>query len=124
MTDRVLSAFELNQLMLQRSRDWDTALAQYAEASELWGQAHNLARKRQAQAFAFCKGKTVNETRALVDIECDEELSAEVRLEILRNSASKALEAAKGQMSALQSMSSALREEIRMARSGPMEQFG
>lgn len=115
----VLSAFELNTAMVEKSREVDLALDEYRRYNRQWAEAENVSRKKQAQAYAFVKGKTVPETRALIDLECDEELSQALLADVLRNSAKEALRARMSQLSALQSMASALREELRFGRTGP-----
>lgn len=119
----VLSAFELNSALIEKSHQLDIDLDAYRVFNLRWADAENASRKAQAQAYAFNKGKTVSEKQALVNIECDEEISAALLLESQRTVASKALDVHGKQLSALQSVASALREELKMARTAPEGAF-
>ena len=112
----VLSAFELNKLLVNKSAEVDEALKSYREANQEWVLADRTARIARAQAYLLSKGKTVAEREAFVEIECDQETFAEHRLDALRNGAKEALRARLSQLSAQQSMASALREELRFSR--------
>lgn len=116
MTQDVLTAAELNSMMIAKSREVDSALEAFRVANEEWVQADRVARRAEAQAYLLSKGKTVPERRALVELECEDELFDEHRLDALRNAAREALRARLAQLSALQSLASAAREEMRLAR--------
>lgn len=116
MSSGLVTPAELNTAMLDKSAQVDEALDQYREANREWVNADRTARIARAQAYLVSKGKTVAEREAFVEIECDSETFEEHRLDSLRNGAKEALRARLAQLNALQSMASAIREEMRLAR--------
>jgi hypothetical protein len=112
----VLTAYDLNQQMMAKSREVDEALVEYRRAADQWATAEHTSKRSQAQAYLTAKAKTVGEREALVFIQCEAEILSASTFDALRNGAKEALRARLAQLSALQSQATALREEIRLAR--------
>lgn len=113
----VLTAFELNKMLIEKMDEVESALSELRFAGARWVEADRDAKMARAQAYARgVTGKNQAEREAAVyavTMEQDhEERMAKVRYEIGR----EALRAKLGQLSALQSNAAALREELRLAR--------
>lgn len=118
MTEDILTAFQLNQLMMKLSRDIDDAVGEYKLRAEEFAAVKTTSEFAAATAWPMNDKRTVDEKRSLVTIATSKELFAELKAEALRNSADRALKAAMAKLSACQSLAAALREELRFNRVG------
>jgi hypothetical protein len=111
----VLTAHELYGQMVAKSAEVDQAVAEYRKQALNYATKKHESERDQAIAYPTTKG-TVDERKAAVYRLVNVSILEELRADALRNGADRALKAAMAQLSALQSMASALREEIRLAR--------
>ena len=112
----VLTAHELASRMIALSAGIDQAVAEYKTRAEGYAKAKTQSEFAQATAYPQLDKRTVDEKRALVTIAAGKDMFAELQADALRNSADRALKAKLAQLSALQSLAAALREELRLAR--------
>lgn len=113
----VLTAFELSQAMVNKSHEIDQAVAEYKRQSKDYATAKHASELGQAQAQGMLpKGGTVDQRKAIVVVQCERLIAHEYMTDALKNGADKALRAYTAQLSALQSLATALRAELQMAR--------
>jgi hypothetical protein len=110
-----LTAFELNSQLVAKSVEVDQAVAEYKLQARVYADAKHASEMDQAVAYPSTKG-TVRERETAVYRLCGDSILLELRAEALRNSADRALKAHMAQLSALQSMAAALRQELALAR--------
>lgn len=116
MTEQLLTPQQLQQAMLEKSGEVDTALTEYRQAVER--HVHADARRRIAfnTSLLAVEGKSAPERKAKAEQATEEHIFAEEMAEGLRDSAKEALRAKLAQLSAYQSMATTIREEMRLAR--------
>jgi hypothetical protein len=117
----VLTAFDLNQQMVAKSKDVDAAVREYQTQAIDHFEATFALEIKKATARPGVKKSigpkpTVDDVNAALYVMCADEEYAALRTEALRNGADKAVRATMAQLSALQSQASALKEELRLAR--------
>jgi hypothetical protein len=117
----VLTAYELYTQMVAKSAEIDQALTEYKSQALAHADAEVQAERAQALARPGVKKElgpkaTVGDIKAAVFLLCGDQILNELRTDALRNGSDRALKAYLAQLSALQSLASALREEIRLNR--------
>jgi hypothetical protein len=122
MSDDILTAFELNKQMVAKSEEIDTALLRYRDVTREWVEASRQLRQNTAIQYAKgVAGKNQAEREAAMNSEIEEFVFAEERLKAEREIGKEYIRAKTAQLSALQSQAGALREELRLVRTGPQE---
>ncbi len=117
----VLTAFEMNSQIVAKAKQLDDDLTAWHDSVDLWLEANRIMVKVRAEALLVAKAKTVDLRSALVDLETEEETYEAEKWKALREVFKKTVDVRMGQLSALQSGSTILREELRLARVGPQE---
>jgi hypothetical protein len=105
----VLTAFELSKQMVAKSHEIDEALTELRDF------------RQTSEKFLTAKGATIKDRESLVNLECEDAIYEELKWKNLKEVFKKTVDVRMGQLSALQSLSSALREELRLNRVGPQE---
>jgi len=101
--------------MLDKSREVDVALENYRDLNTAWVEADRASRVARNTALLTAEG-TVGERQAKAEQAADGPIYAEKMASALRDSAKEALRARLAQLSALQSLATTVREELRLAR--------
>ena len=109
---------QLIEMMLQASRELDAAQAELTAATREAARAENEYRKARASAFLATSG-TVGEREAHTDKATDRERYAAHLADGLRTAALEAVRNRRTQLSVLQTVANAVREEAALARTGP-----
>jgi hypothetical protein len=117
----VLTAFELSKQMVAKSHEIDEALTELRDSAELYPQAYKVMLRQTSEKFLTAKGATIKDRESLVNLECEDAIYEELKWKNLKEVFKKTVDVRMGQLSALQSLSSALREELRLNRVGPQE---
>jgi hypothetical protein len=117
----VLTAFELSKQMIAKSHEVDEALTELRDSAELYPQAYKVMLRQTSEKFLTAKGSTIRDRESLVNLECEDAIYEEMKWKNLKEVFKKTVDVRMGQLSALQSLSSALREELRLGRTGPQE---
>lgn len=120
MSQDILTAYELNRQMVDKSAEIDTALLRYRDVTREWVQASSKLRQNTAIQYAKgIAGKNQAEREAAMNAEIEEFVFEEERLKAERDIGKEYIRAKTSQLSALQSQAAALKEELRLARYGP-----
>lgn len=115
MTD-LLTPHELQQAMLAKSGEVDQALDNYGDRIEKHVEADRQKRIALNTALLTADGKSAPERRAKAEQAAEDHIYAEAKAGAFREFAKAALGARLAQLSALQSMATTIREEMRLAR--------
>ena len=117
MTD-LLTPRDLIEAMLDASAELDSAQADLETKTREQARSENGYRKARANAYLGTSG-TVGEREAFVDKATGQERYAAHLSEGLAKAALEAVRSRRTQLSVLQTISSAVKEELAMARTGP-----
>ena len=112
----LLTPHEVQNLLLSWSKDLDDALSEYRIRLEAYPEAKRVARIAMNVALLGVEGKTVDLRKAKAEQACEEAIFGEDTAEALRDSAKAAWQTKLAQLNAGQSLSSTVREEMRLAR--------
>lgn len=112
----LLTPHEVQQFMLDKSKELDTAADEYRNRIELAIEAVRVARVAMNTAIVSAEGKSADIRKAKAEQACEPAIYAEEMAEGLRDSAKVAWQTKLAQLNAGQSLSSTVREEMRMAR--------
>jgi hypothetical protein len=118
VTDQdVLTAAELNRQMRDKSDQIDDALDAFRKTANEWVEASRQLKMARSKAFASgVPGRNAEERDAAVYALTEEQDYEEERLKMMRDVCKEALRAREDQLSGLQSLAGALREELKLAR--------
>ena len=115
MTD-LLTPQALQTAMLAKSGEVDAAIEEYRQAIAAHVEADRQKRIALNTALLSVDGKSAPERRAKAEQASEEHLYAEAMADARREVAKEALRARLAQLSAVQSMATTIREEMRLAR--------
>jgi hypothetical protein len=113
---RLLTPHELQARLLEMSGQVDTALTEYRRAVKAHVEADRQRRIAVNTALLSVEGKSAPERRAKAEQASEEHIYAEELADGYRDVAKEALRARLAQLSALQSMATTIREEMRLSR--------
>ena len=113
-----LELSDLVSLMLEASKQLDASLAEHKLWAERSAQADQHYRLKRSQAYLKTEG-TVAEREAQTELQVSDERYRAQLAEGLERSALEAVRGARQKLSALQSVSAVVREEVGFARTGP-----
>lgn len=113
---RLITPHELQSRMLEMSGQVDTALQDYRAAVKADVEADRQRRIATNTALLVAEGKSAPERKAKAEQASEEHIYAAELAGGLRDVAKEALRARLAQLSALQSMATTIREEMRLAR--------
>ena len=116
MTDDLLMPYQLQELMLAKSAEVDTAIAEYRTRSIDHVEKRRLARIAMNTSLLSIEAKTVDMRRAIAEKANEAEVYAEDMAEALRTSALEALRARREQLNALNALAYTIRTEMQLAR--------
>jgi hypothetical protein len=112
----LLTPHEVQQFMLDKSEELDEALREYRYRLDAYPEAKRIARVATHNATLAVEAKTVDERKAKAELIAEQQIFAEEQAEALRDSARAAWQTKLAQLNAGQSLSSTVREEMRLAR--------
>jgi hypothetical protein len=112
----LMTPHDVQSFLLSASHDLDEATTEYRERLRQYPDAKRAARIAMNTAMLAIEAKTVDERKAKAEQIAEEALYAEHLAEALRDSAKAAWQTKLAQLNAGQSLSSTVREEMRLAR--------
>jgi hypothetical protein len=112
----LLTPFQVQELMLTKSLEVDTAIAEYRAKSVAHVEARRLARIAMNTSLLSIDAKTVDLRKAIAEKANESEVYAEDLSEALRNSALEALRARREQLNALNALAYTIRTEMQLQR--------
>jgi len=112
----LLTPHDLQRALLAKSAEIDEALDEFRIACLAWPDADRAARIARNTALLTAEGKSADIRMAKAEQAAEEPIYAEKMKGALKESAKSALNARLAQLNALQSLSSTVREEMRLAR--------
>ena len=115
MNDNLTTPRELMDEMMRLSRLVDAGVAELIKQSREYAEAENEYRKAKAVAWFVSGEGTVKAKEAAVDRECEQQRGRKLLAEGMRLAALEAVRSRRAQMSALQTVSNALKAEMDLA---------
>lgn len=112
----LLTPAQLQEAMLAKSREVDTAISEYRQMIMAHVEADRQKRIAMNTALLAADGATAGERKAKAEQASEEHIYAEAHAAARREVAKEALRARLAQLSAVQSMATTIREEMRLAR--------
>ena len=115
-----MSTAELTAEMVRLSKLLDDALDYLKRATREWAEAEDAYRCAHARVFLMTDGPQ-GDKKATADAHTSEQRRRAHLADGMRQAALEAVRSRRAQLSALQTIANAIRAEIDMARTGPLE---
>lgn len=112
----LMTPLDVQTFMLAKSGELDAAVDEYVRRLGEYPEAKRIARVAMNNATLAVEAKTVDERKAKAELIAEQQIYAEELAEALRDSAKAAWQTKLAQLNAGQSLSSTVREEMRLAR--------
>ncbi len=116
MLPDLMTPFDLQNKMLDKSAEVDTAIAEYRAKSVAWVEANRAARVSVNSALLTAEGSNAQERKAKAEQASEALIYAEELADALKTSALEALRARREQLNALNALAYTIRTEMQLAR--------
>jgi hypothetical protein len=112
----LLTPHQVQEFMLEKSKELDDAAEEYVRRLKDFPEALRVARIAMNTAVVGVEGKSADLRKAKAEQQCEQAIYAKDMAEALKDSAKAAWQTKLAQLNAGQSLSSTVREEMRLAR--------
>ncbi len=112
----LMTPFDLQNRMLEKSAEVDTAIAEYRATSVAWVEANRASRIAVNTALVTVEGTNDRQRKAKAEQGAEDLIYKEELSKALRDSALEALRARREQLNALNALAYTIRTEMQLAR--------